>query len=631
MAYNLSVQDTHRIPYCNATVTARKVGEGETDDLKFYTSTGVDLGFEVRTNARGYFCTGAGQIITDGVFVQEDAIITAMLGDGSGTSWVVVKDDSVEVHDGKLYGTVDRDNPTLEVKWGANSPEDYILNYNHLINKPALNEWMEVEQVVVMDGLGTQKGSHDDSIEIDKHAKTVTIKAKTGFGPQSWKYENDTWAPVDTDNPNGPWSIKLLASSDRVAQLICVRNLTPWRLALYNSSDDLIEVLDAYDGGDTGKQVTLYGVENNIRNYRATTNIEKLNLVHSVLFGADSVNRSASNPIAITDQTPDVLQLQYLYTYPYSPANLYITSQVTKSRTIKLWLQNFKTAKALIVHDCTSGSPVFIAVAPNFSVIELIVTPTSIIPKAEPLAVYGPALTLNVSDTNYILPPDATFITGSILGSSVVDCGDDIYTDKMIYGTVHNAYNGYQRTLRLRINGADITFVLPAGPSDISFVVHKMGGTYCVIKSPSGSGARVVPNNALARSGDNFPVVVPVPTTTDFEIDINYNQVRFLESSLGVDLFGSKSGDNRLLILTELTDNVTYTGKIHIDTFINVSAGVGTMIIDMIDNTHSTNSVTLYTDMGNQVDGYNYTNGGTLEFNLARSGTTLILSNLRWV
>ena len=62
MAKTLSLCDTHRIPYPNATVTAYKLSDGTTP-LKFKVGkTGTPDRFEVKTNSRGYFCDTNGTI-----------------------------------------------------------------------------------------------------------------------------------------------------------------------------------------------------------------------------------------------------------------------------------------------------------------------------------------------------------------------------------------------------------------------------------------------------------------------------------------------------------------------------------------------------------------------------------------
>ena len=51
---NLSILDTHRLPYRNAEFTA--VALGTTTPVKFHDADGNDLGYKVYTNSGGYIC-----------------------------------------------------------------------------------------------------------------------------------------------------------------------------------------------------------------------------------------------------------------------------------------------------------------------------------------------------------------------------------------------------------------------------------------------------------------------------------------------------------------------------------------------------------------------------------------------
>ena len=98
-----SIHDTHRVPYINAVLTAKQLSPSTTP-VKFRTFDGTVIGLSVKTNARGYCCQSDGTPYVDGVFVGEDAIITATLSDGSSASWTVGSESEITVFDGRLYG-----------------------------------------------------------------------------------------------------------------------------------------------------------------------------------------------------------------------------------------------------------------------------------------------------------------------------------------------------------------------------------------------------------------------------------------------------------------------------------------------------------------------------------------------
>ena len=158
MAGKLSIHDTHRLPYHNAKITAKQLSDSTTP-VRFRTFTGEVIGLEVRTNSRGYCCQSDGTPYVDGVFVEEDAIITAVMPDGSSTSWTVGSESDVTVFDGKLYGRVIEDPSeysdddvvigTTHYKklFSANQQNDSPLSLEDLANVPSFNKWTEDQQI----------------------------------------------------------------------------------------------------------------------------------------------------------------------------------------------------------------------------------------------------------------------------------------------------------------------------------------------------------------------------------------------------------------------------------------------------------------------------------------------------
>lgn len=561
MAYTISVCDTHRIPYPNATVKAYKLGSAmkTTDQIKFkHGKNGPELGFEIKTNARGYFCDNNGDLYTNGVFVTEDAIIKVTMADGTSTTWEVAADNDTKINDGKLYGTRTKDSADddLVVKWSANAAGDYTLDYDDLIHKPKINEWMEVEQVVMME-------QANDSIDVDKYCKTMTITCEEGVAPAGWSFVGGSWQVADSSKPNGEWCITLRADKDRVAQVVCVRNWTPWRLGIKNVQGQIIAVLDP-TASDMGKFVTLYGTTEPTLPYHGTLDIEKLASSHPIVFGAGVLENTATNPIVIDDYTPDTMLVKFEAAYNYTgyPVKLFLKSGVTKSRVIKLWLQNFKTDKGLIICDAGNSNAV-IGIIANFTVVDLIVSPDGLVKVSDYVQTQGTQLALDGSK-NQTLPPEATFIVGSTDDNYFISTLDDNYTDKMIYGLVTNT-SAYPKNLRLSFNGNEVVLGLLPGVTN-SFVVHKMGTQYCVIKPTSGTvGNKYFVLTATTHDSHDFYYKVSKTVNTQDTINVN---IPFLMQMHGESwgYFGGSGEHDQLVFdlsdLVEVGQSVTLRFKV---------------------------------------------------------------------
>ena len=561
MAYTISVCDTHRIPYPNATVKAYKLGSAmqTTDQIKFkHGKNGPELGFEIKTNARGYFCDNNGDLYTNGVFVTEDAIIKVTMADGTSTTWEVAADNDTKINDGKLYGTRTKDSADddLVVKWSANAAGDYTLDYDDLVHKPKINEWMEVEQVVMME-------QANDSIDVDKYCKTMTVSCEDGVAPAGWSLVDGNWQVTDSSKPNAEWCITLIADKDRVAQVICVRNWTPWRLAIKNVHGQIIAVLDP-TASDMGKFVTLYGTTEPALPYHGTLDIEKLASSHPIVFGAGVLENTATNPVVIDDYTPDTMLVKFEAAYNYAgyPVKLFLKSGVSKSRVIKLWLQNFKTNKGLLICDAGNSNAV-IGIIANFTVVDLIVSPDGLVKVSEYVQTQGTQLALDGSK-NQTLPPEATFIVGSTDDNYFISTLDDNYTDKMIYGLVTNT-SAYPKNLRLSFNGNEVVLGLLPGVTN-SFVVHKMGTQYCVIKPTSGTvGNKYFVLTATTHDSHDFYYKVSKTVNTQDTININ---IPFLMQMHGESwgYFGGSGEHDQLVFdlsdLVEVGQSVTIRFKV---------------------------------------------------------------------
>lgn len=231
----ISIHDTHRLPYNNATITAKRSQEGDTTPLEFFNAVDEEsLGYEVYTNAKGYICDRNGSLYTKGVFVREDAYVTATLGDGASTSWIVRPDSDILVNDGELLGRIEDNQANREQEeregkefvlfnghWhlklhSANTPDNRTLPLKDLDEVPAFNEWKEVEQVV----------------ELKTNQKTVVVEEYTKVLVLQWsgtKPENHGVVDISVDT-------QVVDGRHRYAQHCLVYNQTGMRVVLKNTS-----------------------------------------------------------------------------------------------------------------------------------------------------------------------------------------------------------------------------------------------------------------------------------------------------------------------------------------------------------------------------------------------------------
>lgn len=500
MAYSISICDTHRLPYFNATLVAYQIGT--TTPIKFkHGKDGTPQYSDLKTNARGYICDTDGTILSRGVFVAEDALIKITLGDGTTTEWEVCADSDVTVNNGKLLGKKNKDSADddLEEKWSANSAENYTLDYDHLIHKPDINEWAEVEQVVTMD-------TDDDEVPVDKYAKSMTVQFDQICCPDGWEWDGSNWKlkTGKTDKPNAKWSLKLIADPDRVAQVICIRNWTPWRLAIKNTANEVIAVIDPFSGNsDKGEFVTLYGKTEPVLPYKGAPDKQMLGTTHNIRFTKTSERNTALTPLVLNDYTPDMAVIEFDDEYNYPLDALYVKSEVTKGRKIRLLLNNKKTARGLAVYDMTSGSQILAAVIANQAIVEFCVETYGIIVFSPPLGIIGPVANLHLGLDSHDLPVETTVANISIddiSGTLTLDS----YTSKTITLNFTNPHGKIVQQY-LSCGGVTTTLSVPSGNS--SFVIIKSGTSVSVVKAPSSNG-EVVPTSAYTEDGDRNNVYV---------------------------------------------------------------------------------------------------------------------------
>lgn len=346
MAQILSIQDTHRLDYKNATITARRYGT--TTPIPFFQSDGTGLGLEVYTNSQGYLCNSGGSLYTSGVFVREQAEITATFRNGNSTSWIVAPDESERIHDGKLYGE-DPNNPGQYIEiFSANSENPGFLAWENILRKPSFNVWYESETVVKM----TQADDTVDSSVTDlKFTKTMSIIAEAGVVPKT---------------------LTIIPDQSRTGQNISVRNLTGYPILLKNSDNTPIKLIMPSDAEtDRICQLVLFG-----------SGDHKLRAVGDAEFYPKTLDiqnvASFASGITINDSTPDVIRVNISDTLrntmmanPAYVANLTMNliCNNTAERRVKIWLQNNATYGGMTL--AYNSSPIY--TLNNYCVVELVI------------------------------------------------------------------------------------------------------------------------------------------------------------------------------------------------------------------------------------------------------------------
>ena len=230
MSY-ISINDTHRLPYENArSVTAKTVQSGNTTPIKFKNGLdGQEIGYTLKTNAKGYLCDNNGTLYANGVFVDEDAYITVVLVNRHVISWIARKESEISVNDGKLLGKVvppDEQIPGKEYmqiggEWrivlhSANDSENRTLKFDDLDNVPGMNEWRETEEVYRFD-------QNNLSYNIGEFAKTLVMQ---------W----DGTPPTNHNPIRITLGYEIAGTRHRYAQHCMVMNVSQYRMTLVDKN-----------------------------------------------------------------------------------------------------------------------------------------------------------------------------------------------------------------------------------------------------------------------------------------------------------------------------------------------------------------------------------------------------------
>ena len=319
------INDTHRLPYIKGKFRAIKLGSGLTTPLKFYDSDNNDLGYEIYTNSEGYICDANGNLLGNGIFLHNDAVVSGYYQGARFVQWAVRGVDSnMQINDGKLR------NKLGDVIWSANSARDYTLQWSDIAGTPNLNQWSEDEQPSVL------TSSPWDTLSVGQYTKIVTVAYDTSYTPPANGIANLTLVPQPSDKT-------------RYGQVIFLKVMDYSKaraLQLWNYGDDQHKICTVIGAGTVllallsdGKFVCLE--QSGDLNYRDFGDIELNPIVQN--------GNSVTNDIRyISDTTPRVLRIYGEprdINYKIVELNLYKGDLTKERRTVLWWRPDTENAK----------------------------------------------------------------------------------------------------------------------------------------------------------------------------------------------------------------------------------------------------------------------------------------------
>lgn len=330
---NISIHATHRLPFFNATVTAKQLSSSTTP-VAFKLATGEEIGFEIRTNARGFICRTDGTPYNDGVFVGEDAIVTATLGDGSSTSWTVTSESEIIIFDGVLYGreAESGDDPDTLVKVGdkyykklfsANQEPNSQLSLDDLANVPSFTKWTDDQQIEVIDFKSTSKSY---TVKVGLQTKVLILKPKDNTELASGVVFKLYLQPTLAED----------GESSRFGRNIVITNFSKNRVVLYNIGADV-----PFGGLDGARSVTVTETYPNAPASSSVGGVAQFHCTESYQFvsGYQGVVVDSSNKLTITDGSTDFIDITQIQSVGSSNKTLNVivdTSAVKLTRRVTL-------------------------------------------------------------------------------------------------------------------------------------------------------------------------------------------------------------------------------------------------------------------------------------------------------
>lgn len=308
MAYKINIHDTHRTPYNNATITAMSAVPGSTDPVEFFDFDGNSLGYEVKTNARGFLCDTNGALYTHGVFVGEDAVITVTLGDGNTTSWAVGKDNETTVNDAKLWNA----DKSIEL-FSANAGHDKILSYYYLSDRPRINEWGRAEQTVEITAV-------TDSMSVAKLTTVIHLWSQLDY------------SDFDDDPVNDPVVQLTLTSTETLpsfGQRISVLNTCGFRVKLMNTDGTFITTVEPFSCRQIAAISSSDGTSISFRDEDASAGHAAISTI---------VYNSPTQVLQIDDYTPGIVIIKEdASVVQDAPRLLNVSQDLSYNKKVVLW------------------------------------------------------------------------------------------------------------------------------------------------------------------------------------------------------------------------------------------------------------------------------------------------------
>ena len=328
---NISLNTTHKLPFYNATITAKQLSDSTTP-VQFRTFTGDDIGYSILTNARGFLCESNGTPYVDGVFVAENAIVTATLGDGSSTSWTVGAQLDISVYDGILFGRElnpgedDTNSVLIGAKrykklFSANQSGNSQLSLYDLADIPSFTKWTDDQQIEFVNF-----GVNKETMLLGIQTKTVILLPLAGTTPPLYPKSHTIYLQA-TLNQDG---------KTRFGRNFTVTNNTDARIVLANAefpneviggvnAGCSISIAETYPnapiGSDLGGAAKFIATDNgNLVNPSGVT----------YLVGTADI-------IVINDATPDTLYLSEIHNKSENDLHIRVDATAnTQSRRIIL-------------------------------------------------------------------------------------------------------------------------------------------------------------------------------------------------------------------------------------------------------------------------------------------------------
>lgn len=402
---NISINDTHRLPYIKGRFTATKLGPGQTANVKFYDSDDNDLGYEIYTNSEGFICDAAGNLLGNGVFVRVDAVVSGHYNGARFVQWAVkgVSTD-LQVNDGKLR------NKNGDVVWSANSQRDYTLQWNDIAGTPAFNTWSENEQPVIIESAAW------DSVLVNQFTKIITIAYDSSAEVQTSGISNLTLFPKPGDKP-------------RYGQVIFVRVMDA-------SKARALQLWNPQNGNTAQKICTITGTGSALIALLSDGTfvcLEQSGDANYNDIGAMDLNPTQATtfqPRYIDDSTPRVIQIHgepTNYLYKNVELNL-LRGTLTAPRRLVLWWQpTTENAKYQCLVQCYDNgvwtqvlwlrpyTPMEVIVYPTQTNGILVVPVNADVPTVPSIAEVRPTVGTSEIDGNYtrtIVSQNITLPTG---------------------------------------------------------------------------------------------------------------------------------------------------------------------------------------------------------------------------